>query len=103
MAIPVHLQQFKAAGVYRVVFDKSTMLNDEPETLRLVVGYSEVGPFNCPVYVKDSQEFIQYFGNISKKLEKRGIYFHRLCLQMLAVSPIICLNLKKFSGETVGA
>ena len=103
MAIPVHLQQFKAAGVYRVVFDKSTMLNDEPETLRLVVGYSEVGPFNCPVYVKDSQEFVQYFGNISKKLEKRGIYFHRLCLQMLTVSPIICLNLKKFSGETVGA
>lgn len=103
MAIPVHLQQFKAAGVYRVVFDKSTMLNNEPETLRLVVGYSEVGPFNCPVYVKDPQEFVQYFGNISKKLEKRGVYFHRMCLQMLAVSPIICLNLKKFSGETVGA
>ena len=103
MAIPVHLQQFKAAGVYRVVFDKSTMLNTEPETLRLVVGYSEVGPFNCPVYVKDPQEFVQYFGNISKKLEKRGIFFHRMCLQMLSISPIICLNLKKFSGETVGA
>ena len=103
MAIPVHLQQFKAAGVYRVVFDKSTMVNNEPETLRLVVGYSEVGPFNYPVYVKDPQEFIQYFGNISKKLEKRGIFFHRMCLQMLTVSPIICLNLKKFSGETVGA
>ena len=103
MAIPVHLQQFKAAGVYRVVFDKSTMLNNEPETLRLVVGYSEVGPFNCPVYIKDPQEFVQYFGNISKKLEKRGIFFHRMCLQMLSISPIICLNLKKFSGETVGA
>ena len=23
MAIPVHLQQFKAAGIYRVVFDKT--------------------------------------------------------------------------------
>lgn len=103
MAIPVYLQQFKAAGVYRVVFDKSTMTNIEPETLRLVVGYSEVGPFNCPVYVKDQQEFVQYFGNISKKLEKRGVYFHRMCLQMLSVSPIICLNLKKFSGETIGA
>lgn len=103
MAIPVHLQQFKAAGVYRVVFDKSTMLNNEPETLRLVVGYSEVGPFNCPVYIKDPQEFVQYFGNISKKLEKRGVFFHRMCLQMLSISPIICLNLKKFSGETVGA
>lgn len=103
MAIPVHLQQFKAAGVYRVVFDKSTMINNEPETLRLVVGYSEVGPFNCPVYIRDPQEFVQYFGNISKKLEKRGIFFHRMCLQMLTVSPIICLNLKKFSGETLGA
>ena len=103
MAIPIHLQQFKAAGVYRVVFDRSSMVNTEPETLRLVVGYSEVGPFNCPVYVRDPQEFIQYFGGISKKLEKRGVYFHRMCLQMLTLSPIICLNLKKFSGETVGA
>lgn len=101
MAIPVHLQQFKAAGIYRVVFDKSTMVNQDTQILRLVVGYSEKGPFNIPVYVKSSAEFIEIFGNISKKLEKRGIYFHRLALQMLNVGPILCLNLKKFSGETV--
>ena len=41
MAIPVYLQQFKAAGIYRVVFDKSTMVNVNSEILRLVVGYSE--------------------------------------------------------------
>ena len=103
MAIPVYLQQFKAAGVYRVVFDKSTMLNESTETLRLVVGYSEVGPFNCPIYIRNSQDFVKIFGNISKKLEKRGIYFHRLALQMLQLHPIICLNLKKFNGETVNA
>lgn len=102
MAIPVYLQQFKAAGVYRVVFDKSTMVNENSETLRLVVGYSEVGPFNCPIYVRNPQDFVKIFGNISKKLEKRGIYFHRLALQMLAMHPIICLNLKKFDNETVG-
>ena len=51
MAIPVHLQQFKAAGIYRVVFDKSTVLGVDSEILRLVVGYSEVGPFNIPTYV----------------------------------------------------
>jgi len=101
MAIPVHLQQFKAAGIYRVVFDHSAVLNQDTQMLRLVVGYSEVGPFNVPVLVKDSTEFIALFGNISKKLEKRGIYFHRLALQMLQVSPILCLNLKKFDGETV--
>lgn len=103
MAIPVYLQQFKAAGVYRVVFDKSTMVNESTETLRLVVGYSEVGPFNCPIYIRNAQDFVKIFGNISKKLEKRGIFFHRLALQMLQLHPIICLNLKKFNGETVNA
>ena len=101
MAIPVHLQQFKAAGIYRVVFDHSTILNQDTQMLRLVVGYSEKGPFNIPVLVKSTADFIELFGNISKKLEKRGIYFHRLALQMLQVSPILCLNLKKFAGETV--
>lgn len=102
MAIPVHLQQFKAAGIYRVVFDHSQILNQDTQMLRLVVGYSEKGPFNVPVLVKDPYEFRALFGDISKKLEKRGIYFHRLALQMLQVSPILCLNLKKFDGETVG-
>ena len=101
MAIPVYLQGFKAAGIYRVVFDHSAVLNTDTQILRLVVGYSEQGPFNTPVYVKDQLTFKQLFGDISKKLEKRGIYFHRLALQMLQVSPILCLNLKKFDGETV--
>jgi hypothetical protein len=101
MGIPVYLQQFKAAGIYRVVFDKSTILNVDAEILRLVVGYSEVGPFNVPTYIKSVSEFKAIYGDISKKLEKRGIYFHRLALQALASGPILCLNLKKFDGETV--
>ena len=102
MSIPIHLQQFKAAGIYRVVFDKSTIVNYDTELLRLVVGYSEQGPFNTPVYVKDPQTFTAMFGGINKKLEKRGIFFHRLALQMLQVSPCVVLNLKKFGNETVG-
>ncbi|MBR6908494.1 hypothetical protein IKN40_08685 [bacterium] len=95
------MQQFKAAGVYRVVFDKSTVLNVDSEILRLVVGFSEKGPFNIPVYITNATDFKAYFGDISKKLEKRGIYFHRLALQALGAGPILCLNLKKFDGETV--
>lgn len=102
MAIPVYLQQFKAAGIYRVVFDHSTILNTDTQILRLVVGYSEKGPFNIPVLVRNPQDFKLLYGGISKKLEKRGIYFHRMALQMLQVAPIICLNLKKFENETVG-
>lgn len=103
MAIPVYLQQFKSAGVYRILFDKSQILGQDTNILRLVVGYSEVGPFNTPVYVTSVSDFKAIYGDISKKLEKRGIYFHRIALQCLASGPILCLNLKKFDGEEVGA
>ena len=101
MAIPVYLQQFKAAGIYRVVFDKSTIAGVDSEILRLVVGYSEQGPFNIPTYVKSVTDFKAIYGDISKKLEKRGVYFHRTAIQALAAGPILALNLKRFDGETV--
>ncbi len=99
MAIPVQFQQFKAAGIYRVVYDKSTVLGTEAELLRLVVGYSPKGPFNTPVYIKSVTDFIAMFGNISKTLEKRGCFFHRTCIQALESGPILCLNLKKFGAS----
>ena len=96
MALPVYLQQFKAAGIYRVVYDQSTVRGVEAETLRLVVGYSEQGPFNIPTYVKSVSEFKALYGNINKNLERRGVFFHRLAIQALAAGPILCLNLKNF-------
>ena len=103
MAIPVALQGFKAAGVYKVVYDKSAILNQDTNILRLVVGYSEKGPFNTPTYVTSVSDFKSIYGDISKKLEKRGIYFHRLAIHALATGPILCLNLKKFNNETLNA
>ena len=103
MAIPVYLQQFKAAGIYRVVFDKSTMVTQNSEILRLVVGYSEQGPFNIPTYVPNVGTFKTLYGDISKKLEKRGVWFHRMAMQALAAGPILALNLKKFETEAVSA
>ena len=100
MALPVYLQQFKAAGIYRVVYDQSTVRGVEAETLRLVVGYSEQGPFNIPTYVKSVSEFKALYGNINKNLERRGVFFHRLAIQALAAGPILCLNLKNFSDQT---
>ena len=100
MALPVYLQQFKAAGIYRVVYDQSTVRGVEAETLRLVVGYSEQGPFNIPTYVKSVSEFKALYGNINKNLERRGVFFHRLAIQALAAGPILCLNLKNLSDPT---
>lgn len=101
MAIPVAFQSFKAAGIYRIIYDKSTVLNEDTNILRLVVGYSDKGPFNTPVYVRSVTEFTSLFGNGSKSQEKRGNWFHRLAKQCLQSYPILALNLKKFDGETV--
>ena len=105
MAIPVELQNFKAAGIYRLLYDKSAIANVDASVLRLIVGYSDKGPFNTPVYIAggDTASFKTLFGDISKKQEKRGIYFHKLAQQALSNGPILALNLKKFDGETVDA
>ncbi len=102
MAIPVQFQQFKSAGIYRVVYDRSTVLGTEAELLRLVVGYSPKGPFNTPVYIKSVSDFRAMFGGISKALEKRGCFFHRTCIHALEAGPILALNLKPFTEEKVG-
>ena len=101
MAIPVYLQNFKHAGLYRIVFDKSTVLSQDTNVLRLLVGYSDKGPFNIPTYIQSATDFIAMYGNINKTQERRGNFFHRTALQMLSVSPILCLNLKKFDTENV--
>ena len=99
MSLPNYLAKIKSAGIYRFVFDDSTVTTQEVETLRMVVGYSEKGPFNTPVYVDNAADFTTIFGNISKRLERRGVYFHRMALQALQAGPILALNLKPF-GDT---
>ena len=99
MSLPNYLAKIKSSGIYRFVWDKSEIAGVDAEILRLVVGYSDKGPFNTPVYVKSEAEFKSIFGDISKKLEKRGAYFHRMALQCLAKGPILALNLKKFNKK----
>ncbi len=101
MALSIHLANIKSSGIYRFTFDKSLVLDQSSETLRLVVGYSEKGPFNTAMYITSVAQFVEIYGDSTKKLEKRGVYFHRLAQQCLSKGPIICLNLKKFSNETV--
>lgn len=103
MSLPNYLAKIKSAGIYRFVWDKSTMEPATAETLRLVVGYSEKGPFNTPVYLDKASDFTTIFGNINKKLERKGIFFHRLALQALAGGPILALNLKPFTAEGTNA
>jgi hypothetical protein len=75
------------------------MPGQEAETLRLVIGYSEKGPFNTPVYVKTEDEFRKIYGGTSKKMERYGMWFHRMAIQALKAGPILAFNLKNFEGD----
>lgn len=99
MSLPNYLAKIKSSGIYRFVWDKSQVTATEAETLRLVVGYSEKGPFNTPVYIDNTADFKTTFGDVNKKLEKRGVFFHRMALQALSAGPILALNLKKFTDS----
>ena len=98
MALPNYLAQIKSSGIYRFVWDKSEIPGNNIETLRLVVGYSEKGPFNTPVYVESAEQFKTIFGDVNRKLERYGIFFHRNALACLRQAPIFCLNLKPFKN-----
>ena len=101
MSLPNYLAKIKSSGVYRFVWDKSVLPAQTAETMRLLVGYSEKGPFNTPVYIESESDFVNIYGNISKRLERKGIYFHRLATQALAAGPILALNVKPFTDEAV--
>ena len=101
MSLPNYLSNIKSSGIYRFTWDKSIVPPVEAPTLRLVVGYSEKGPFNTPVYIDSAADFTEIFGRVSKRLERKGVFFHRMALQALTAGPILALNLKKFNSEEV--
>ena len=99
MSLPSYLAKIQSSGVYRYVFDKSIVPSQTAGTLRLLIGYSEKGPFNTPVYIENKSDFINLFGNISKRLERKGVFFHRCALQALTSGPILALNIKPFEKQ----
>ncbi len=99
MALPANIQQFKSSGVYRLEFDKSQLINIPAETIRLVIGYSNKGPFNTPIFVPDAQFFRDVYGDIDNGLELKGSYFHRSCLTALDRGPILALNLMRLEDD----
>jgi hypothetical protein len=93
MALSPQLLQFKSSGVYRLEFDKSQTVNIPAETIRLVVGRSNKGPYNTPVLVEDVEQFKQVFGGVDKSLERKNMFFHRSAIEALSRGPILALNL----------
>ena len=95
MALDAELINLKSAGTYRFERDKSEISNDVTNisNVRLIVGFSKMGPFNTVKLVTSPAQFIKLYGNIDRSLEKRGSFFHRSALVALSAGPVLCLNL----------
>lgn len=101
--VKIDYSQFKASGVYTLEFDASQNVILTSQTIRLVVGFSNKGPFNTPVYIPDATTMISIFGDIDASLENRGSYFQRSILTCLNNGPVFGLNLLKLNDDITSA
>ena len=97
--VKIDYSQFKASGVYTLEFDASQNVILTSQTIRLVIGFSNKGPFNTPVYIPDATTMIAIFGEIDASLENKGSFFHRSILTCLNAGPVFALNLLKLNDN----
>lgn len=101
--IKIDYSQFKASGVYTLEFDASQNVILTSQTIRLVVGFSNVGPFNTPVFIPDATTMIAIFGDIDRSLENKGSFFHRSVFTCLTQGPVFALNLLNLNNDESSA
>lgn len=97
--LSLDLSQFKSAGVYTVEVDQSERITVSTQSLRLVVGFSKIGPFNAPTFIRSTRDRFRFFGDLDKKLEKKGSFFHRSIDTCLLQSPVFALNLLNVGND----
>lgn len=97
--LALDLSQFRSAGVYTIEVDQSERITVTTQSLRLVPGFSRIGPFNTPVFIRSTRDRIRYFGEVDSKLERRGSFFHRSIDTCLLQSPVFAINLLKVDGN----
>jgi hypothetical protein len=97
--LSLDLSQFKAAGVYTVEVDQSERITVSTQSLRLVVGFSKIGPFNAPTFIRSTRDRFRFFGDIDKKLEKKGSFFQRSIDTCLLQAPVFALNLLNVGND----
>lgn len=91
--ISLDLTTIKAAGVYTIEIDNTVRTTTTTNSLRMIPGFSDKGPFNRPVFLQNDNDRLSIFGDIDTKLEHKGCYFNRMMRTLLQDGPIIALNL----------
>ena len=95
------LSQFKSSGVYTVEVDQSERIVVTTQSLRLLPGFSSVGPFNVPVFIRSTRDRQKFFGTIDTKLERKGSFFHRSIDTCLLQSPVFAINLLNVNSAPI--
>lgn len=93
--LALDLSQFKSAGVYTIEVDQSERITVTTQSLRLVPGFSKIGPYNTPVFIRSTRDRQRFYGDIDTKLERKGSFFHRSIDTCLLQSPVFAINLLK--------
>jgi hypothetical protein len=91
--LALDLSQFKSAGVYTIEIDQSERIVVTTQSLRLFPGFSKVGPFNAPVFIRNTRDLQKFYGDLDRKLERKGSFFHRSIQTALLQSPVFAINL----------
>jgi hypothetical protein len=100
--IALDLTQFKSAGIYTVEIDNIERISVTTQSLRLVPGFSAVGPFNTPVFIRSNRDLEKFFGPLDSKLERKGSFFHRSIGTCLLTSPVFAISLLYTDDATTG-
>jgi len=101
--LALDLSQFKSAGVYTIEVDQSERIIVTTQSLRLLPGFSKVGPFNAPVFIRSTRDRQRFYGDIDRKLERKGSFFHRSIDTALLQSPVFAINLLAANASPVDA
>lgn len=97
--LALDLSQFKSAGVYTIEVDQSERIIVTTQSLRLIPGFSKVGPFNAPVFIRSTRDLQKFYGDLDRKLERKGSFFHRSIETCLLQSPVFAINLLKVNDN----
>lgn len=92
-SLSLNLNQFRSAGVYTIEVDQSERITVTTQSLRLVPGFSKRGPFNRPTFIRSTSDRLRFYGEVDRKLERKGSFFHRSIDTCLLQSPVFAINL----------
>ncbi len=98
----INFNDYKSSGVYFLEIDNSIIDSVVATSGRLAVGFSKKGPFNTPVYIDNTADLVEVYGDIDTKLERKGVFFNRNAQTLINNSPCYFLNLMPFSKNDSG-